>query len=54
MFQKAAYFPSVCAVTVANGEEVAVFKPEHVWICYVGILVDLHRVVRRNASFGCK
>ena len=35
---------------VADGEEVAVAKVEHVRVCQVGILVDFVGVVSRDAS----
>ena len=35
---------------VADGEEVAVAKVEHVRVCQVGVLVDFVRVVSRDAS----
>lgn len=50
MLEQARDLLSVMTMPVADGEEVAVAKVEHVRVCQVGVLVDFVGVVSRDAS----
>ena len=54
MLQQWTHFPAIRPVSITHWEEMAMSQPHDMWRCNVGILVDLERVVRWNASFGCE
>ena len=54
MLEQARDLLSVMTMPVADGEEVAVSKVEHVRVCQVGVLVDFVGVVSRDTSLCCK
>ena len=39
-------------MAIAHGEEVAVAQVQHVWVGQVGILIDLVRIMRCDATLG--
>lgn len=45
MLQEGAHITTIRAMTVANGEKVAVLQAHNVWVCDVGILIHLVGVV---------
>ena len=54
MLQERTDISSIGAVTIADGEEVAVLQTHDVWVGHVGILVDLVGVVGRDPTLCCE